>query len=446
MKTILIFGAGQSSTALIKYLLDLSGEHDWTVVLGDLSGDLAGRKIDGHPRGRAVGLNVGDSKQRKNLIKDADVVISMLPPDMHDKVARSCLELSRHFLSASYVSNKIRAMDQEARQKGLLFLNEMGVDPGIDHMSAMRIIDRIKGCGGRISAFESATGGLVAPESDNNPWNYKFTWNPRNVVVAGQGVSKFLHHGRMKYIPYHRLFKRTETVSVLDIGAFEIYPNRDSLKYQSTYGLEGIRTMFRGTLRRSGYSEAWDVFVQLGLTDDSYVIENSESITFRDFLDSYLAYSKNLSVETKLARYMNLPEDSKIMEKIRWSGILERRKIGLKRATPARILQHLIEPKWQLAADEKDMIVMRHLFEYELDDIEKRLISTLVIKGTDKNRTAMATTVGLPVAIASKLLLTKRILARGVHLPVIPEIYIPVLDEMESYGVRFVEKEELIQD
>lgn len=444
MKTILICGAGLSSTALIQYLLDLSEKHRWTVILGDLSEELAAQKIAGHPNGRAVGFNVRDSGQRRTLIKQADLVISMLPHAMHDMVARSCLDHGRHLLTASYVSEKIQAMNQEAVRKELLFLNEMGVDPGIDHMSAMRIIDRIKSSGGRITAFESATGGLVAPESDNNPWNYKFTWNPRNVVVAGQGVSMFVDNGRLKYIPYHRLFKRTERVEVLDIGTFEIYPNRDSLKYQETYGLENIKTMFRGTMRRPGYSEAWDVFVQLGLTDDSYIIENSEHMTFREFVDSYLPYTKNIPLETKLARYMNLPEDSKILEKIRWSGILERKAIGLKRATPAQILQQLIEPKWKLAPDEKDMIVMRHVFEYEIDDIQKRLLSTLVVKGSGRDNTAMATTVGLPVAIAAKLVLTGRISARGVRLPVVPEIYNPVLEELEPHGIRFVEEETLI--
>lgn len=444
MKTIFICGAGLSSTALIQYLLDLSEKHHWTVMLGDLSEELAGRKIAGHPNGRAVGFNVRDSIQRRTLIKQADLVISMLPHAMHDMVARSCLELDRHLLTASYVSEKIQAMNQEAVRKELLFLNEMGVDPGIDHMSAMRIIDRIKSAGGRITAFESATGGLVAPESDNNPWNYKFTWNPRNVVVAGQGVSMFLDNGRLKYIPYHRLFRRTERVEVLDIGTFEIYPNRDSLKYQKTYGLENIKTMVRGTMRRPGYSEAWDVFVQLGLTDDSYILENSEHMTFREFVDSYLPYTKNIPVETKLARYMNLPEDSEVLEKIRWSGILERKTIGLKKATPAQILQQLIEPKWKLAPDEKDMIVMRHVFEYEIDDIQKRLLSTLVVKGSGRDKTAMATTVGLPVAIAAKLVLTNRISARGVRLPVVPEIYDPVLEELEPHGIRFVEEESLI--
>ena len=444
MKTILVLGAGLSSSTLIRYLLDHSCEFGWKIVLGDISHELASRKINKHPNGEAVQFNAHDPAQSAALIQKADVVISMLPAAMHSLVARSCIEHRAHLITASYVSDEIRALDEQAKAGGLLFLSEVGVDPGIDHMSAMRIIDRIKAQGGKIRAFESSTGGLVAPENDNNPWNYKFTWNPRNVVVAGQGVSRFLHNGRIKYIPYHRLFNRTETVEIQDIGKFEIYPNRDSLKYRDIYGLEGVQTLFRGTMRRLGYSQAWDVFVQLGMTDDSYVIENSEGMTYREFVDSYLPYEKNIPIEAKLAKYLKIAEDSGIMAKLKWSGIFERTKIGLKRATPAQILQNLIEPKWKLAPEEKDMIVMYHLLEYEIDDIQKRLVSTLVVKGTDQEHTAMAITVGLPVAIAAKLLLTGRISAVGIQLPISREIYEPVLAELEEYGVRFVEEETLI--
>jgi saccharopine dehydrogenase-like NADP-dependent oxidoreductase len=339
----------------------------------------------------------------------------------------------------------MRALDAEARAADILLLNEIGVDPGIDHMSAMRIIDRIKAAGGRLLTFESSTGGLIAPEHDNNPWNYKFTWNPRNVVVAGQGVSRFLHHGRIKYIPYHKLFRRTEKIEVPAMGVFEVYANRDSLKYQEIYGLEGIETLFRGTMRRPGYSQAWDVFVQLGMTEDTYVIEDSEQLTFRDFLNSYLPYEKNVPVEDKLCRYLGLDRESDVMRKLAWSGVFESRKIGLPRATPAQILQHLLEPRWQLEPSDKDMIVMQHLFEYEEDDIQKRITSSLVVRGEDQVHTAMAITVGIPVAIATKLLLAGEILARGVRIPTTPRMYQPILAELEEYGVRFVEQESIIE-
>lgn len=444
MMKILVLGAGLSSSSLIKYLMDHSAELDWHVTVGDISKALAAKKLGQSERGRAIHFDVHDEAQRSGEIQQADVVVSMLPASMHILVARSCIQFKKHLVTASYVSDEIRALDQDAREAGILLLNEIGVDPGIDHMSAMEIIDRIREQGGKLFSFESATGGLVAPECDDNPWNYKFTWNPRNVVVAGQGVSKYLQRGKIKYIPYHRLFKRVNRVQVQDVGEFEIYPNRDSLKYRQIYGLDDIKTLFRGTMRRPGYSEAWDVFVQLGLTDDTYVIDESENMTYRDFLNCYLAYQKNVPVETKLSQTLGIEEDSEIMRKLIWSGIFERTPIGLKRATPAQILQHLIEPRWQLKPEDRDMIVMRHVFDYAYDETEKRLEASLVVRGTDQVHTAMSITVGIPVAIATKLLLQNRFKHTGVQLPVHPDIYHPVLRELADYGVSFVEQETLL--
>ncbi len=241
MKRILILGAGLSSSSLIKYLLDHSEEHDWKVAICDASLELAKKKANNHPRSEVFRFDVNDEKQRISEISKSDIVISMLPARMHYLVAEDCVKIGVDLVTASYVSNEIKALDAKAKEKGVLLLNEIGVDPGIDHMSAMQIIDRIKDQGGKIVNFESSTGGLVAPEYDNNPWNYKFTWNPRNVILAGQGVSQFLHNGKYKYIPYRKLFSRTEDVNILDLGKFEIYPNRDSLKYREIYGLDNIQ-------------------------------------------------------------------------------------------------------------------------------------------------------------------------------------------------------------
>jgi saccharopine dehydrogenase-like NADP-dependent oxidoreductase len=413
-KNILILGAGLSSSSLVEYLLHAAEPHGWLVTVGDLALEAAEQKVKGHAAGRAVAFDADRAELRDAAIGAADVVISMLPARMHPTVAECCVRLGRHMITASYVSDEMRALDAAA--------------------------------GGKLSSFESSTGGLVAPEHDDNPWNYKFTWHPSNVVTAGQGVSRFLHNGRIKYIPYHKIFRRTELVEVLDVGAFEVYANRDSLKYKEIYGLDDIQTLFRGTMRRPGYSKAWDVFVQLGMTEQTYVLEDSEQMTYRDFLNSYLPYARNVPLETKLAGYLGIDEGSDEMQKIKWCGIFEAKKIGLPRATPARILQNLLEPKWQLGPQDLDMIVMQHVFKAEFDDIRRQLTSSLVFKGRDTTHTAMAMTVGIPVAIAAKLLLTGRIHATGVQIPITREIYEPVLAELADLGVRFVEQETVVEE
>ncbi len=439
MKNILILGAGLSSSSMIQYLLDLSETHHWKIKLGDQSKALAERKIGGHPNGRAIFFDVNDDQLRKSEIQSADIVVSMLPAALHVKVAEDCLRFGRDMFTASYVSPQMTAMAAEVEQKGLLFMNEIGVDPGIDHMSAMKVIHHVQAKGGDIQGFYSNTGGLIAPEYDTNPWNYKFTWNPRNVVVAGQGVAQYMEHGHFKYIPYHKLFERVWPMNIPGSGDFEFYPNRDSLKYRSTYGLNNIQTMLRGTIRKPGYGKAWNVFVQLGLTDDTFAIENSAELTYREFVDMYLPYNQGKTLEEKLSEYLHIEMNGDIMNKLKWLGILDETKTGIDNATPARILQHLLEQKWVLAEGDKDMIVMQHIFEYTLDGKNYIHRSSLTTEGIDLVHTAMARTVGLPLAICLKLFLTGKIERRGVVIPVTPDIYEPVLAELETYGICFVE-------
>jgi saccharopine dehydrogenase-like NADP-dependent oxidoreductase len=445
MKKILILGAGLSATSLIDYLLNNSLQFDWHVTLGDINLEGARNKLKGHPQSEAVYFDVNDKDHVVNALQGKDLVISLLPARFHDLIAEECLNKGIHMATASYVSPFIASLHDKATERGIVFLNELGVDPGIDHMSAMKVIDRIRSVNGVINAFYSFTGGLIAPESDNNPWHYKFTWNPRNVVLAGQGVSQFIRNGMYKYIPYHKLFDRVLEREVLDAGMFEVYPNRDSLKYRKVYGLENIPTIFRGTMRRPGFCEAWNVFVQLGCTDDTYTIENSESITYRDYINSFLRYDREKAVEEKLCEYLSIDRKGEIMKKLTWLGIFEQKVIGLKNATPAQILQQLLEQKWALHADDKDMIVMQHEFEYELNNSHHRIISSMVYIGEDTINTAMAVTVGTPLAIACKLLLTGALKQRGVVVPTSPDIYNPILDELELFGIHFIEKEEIIQ-
>jgi saccharopine dehydrogenase-like NADP-dependent oxidoreductase len=369
--------------------------------------------------------------------------VSMLPAHMHVAVATDCIGLGKHMVTASYISPEMKALNDRAIAAGVVMMNEIGVDPGIDHLSAMKVIDEIRDAGGKMLIFESFTGGLIAPESEgDNPWKYKFTWNPRNVVLAGSGSAvKFKQEGLYKYIPYHQLFRRTEFVEVEGYGRFEGYANRDSLKYRKEYGLQDIPTIYRGTLRRPGFCRAWDVFVKLGMTDDSYTLENSAKMTFRDFTNTFLAYSISDSVELKMMHYLQIPQDSDLMEKLTWLGIFSDAKVPLENASPAQILQHILECKWTLEETDRDMIVMFHKFGYELNGKKKMIESSMVTKGQDAENTAMARTVGIPVGIAVKLILLGQINTPGVHLPITKEIYEPILAELAEHDIVFAEKE-----
>ncbi len=441
MKNILLLGAGLSTASLINYLLDNSEENNWKITIADASLNLVNEKIQNHPNAVALEFDAYNEEQMEHEVSKADLVISMLPARMHHLVAIKCVKFKINMVTASYVGEEIREMEEAAKDAGILLLNEIGVDPGIDHMSAMEIIHRIQENGGKLTSFKSSTGGLVAPEYDNNPWQYKFTWNPRNVVLAGQGVSMFIRNGRYKYIPYYRVFTRLEPVHIDGVGEFEVYPNRDSLKYRETYGLSDIETMFRGTLRRPGFCSAWNIFVQLGLTDNSFTMEDSENMTYRDFVNTFLAYHVDKPVEEKLCNYLGISNDSPEMIKLRYLDIFSNEKIGLKNATPAQILQKRLEEKWQLDPGDKDMIVMQHQFEYIKEGKKKKIVSSLVVKGKNNMETAMAITVGVPVAIGAKLILNGIIKSTGVKRPVEKAIYKPVLKELEDYGIKFIEEE-----
>lgn len=443
MRSILIVGAGRSSSALVRYFLEKSFDEKLKVVIADISVENARKLVNDHQNSEVIELDIFNEEARRNLIKKADIVISMLPARFHLEIAKDCLEFKKNLVTASYISKELLAMNEEVKEKGLIFMNEIGLDPGIDHMSAMQVIDRIKGQGGKMILFESFTGGLVAPESDNNLWNYKFTWNPRNVVVAGQGgVAKFIQEGKYKYIPYHKLFRRTEFLSIEGYGKFEALANRDSLNYREIYGLQDALTLYRGTIRRVGYSRAWNIFVQLGMTDDSYVLEGSEEMSYRDFTNSFLPYKPHDSVELKLRHYLKIDQDDVIWEKLLELDIFNATKIvGIKDATPAQILQRILMDSWTLGEDDKDMIVMYHKFGYELNGVKKQIESNMVVIGEDQTYTAMAKTVGLPVAMATLDILNGKIKSPGVQLPITKEVYDPILKELENYGIEFKEKE-----
>lgn len=440
MAHILVIGAGRSADALIDYLAKAVQTYQWKMTVADVSIDLLNQKLAPYPHVKPLVFDIYDQQQATETIANADLVVSLLPASLHAEVAKYCLTHKKHLLTASYLSEDITAMAKDVEEAGLIFLNEIGLDPGIDHMSAMQMIDEIKAQKGEILSFKSYTGGLVAPEYDNNPWHYKFTWNPRNVVLAGKGgTAQYIENKQYKYIPYHQLFNYTDSLEVEGYGKFETYANRDSLKYREIYGLENIPTMLRGTLRGDGYCSAWAVLVNLGLTSDDFEVD-TQGMTYRDFTESFLPDSSSKSTLEKLVDFVGKPSDDAIVKKIVWTGLLDDTPIPVK-GSPAFILQHLLEQKWNLEEGDKDMIVMQHQFEYMLEDQTRYTrISDLVVLG-DENHTAMAKTVGLPLAIAAKLILLGKINVKGVFIPTIKEIYEPVMSELLQLGVEFNEKE-----
>jgi saccharopine dehydrogenase-like NADP-dependent oxidoreductase len=441
MSKILIIGAGRSSSSLIDYFLSNAKTYAWHVTIADANKKAVESKISNYKDvASAVEFDVNNVSLREELIKQADFVISMLPAFMHGDVARDCVKFGKHIATASYVSQDMKDLDAEAKQKNLILLNECGLDPGIDHASAMKVIHEIQDIGGKINSFKSFCGGLVAPESNDNPWGYKFSWNPRNVILAGQGTAQFIEGGKLKFIPYNRIYTQIETIEVDGYGKFDAYANRDSIGYKEPYGLGDASTMLRGTLRMPGYCKAWNVFVKLGLTDDTYKIKHASTLTYTDLLESFLPEG-TASVKDKLIAFMGADIDAEVISKLEFLELFSNRKITMKEGSPAELLQNLLEEKWLLKAGDKDMIVMQHQFEYTLNGVNKKLNSSLVVIGDDEVHTAMAKTVGLPLAISVKNFLTGKFKLYGVQIPTVKEIYEPMLSELEGLNIIFTEKE-----
>lgn len=440
MKTILVIGAGLSSSSLIRYFLEKSTLYHWQVRVVDQDIALVKKKLNNHPNGVALSFNALNSTERRPEIEKADLVVSMLPARFHVEVALDCIDLKTNLITPSYVSPEMRELHTRAEEAGILIMNEIGVDPGLDHMSAARVLDEIRSKDGRVESFLSFCGGLIAPENDNNPWNYKFTWNPRNVVLAGQGgAARFIEQGEYKFIPYSQVFQRLDHIDIEGFGTFEGYANRDSLSYRSVYGLEDIPTIYRGTLRRNGFSAAWNIFVQLGMTDDSYTIEHSEELTPRAFVNAFLPYDTQETVEHKFKRLFT-KDDQTLFDKFEWLGLFENNTpIGLSNATPAQLLEKILVGKWVLEPHDKDMLVMHHEFGCTIAGQAHTIHSSMVNIGEDQVYTAMSNTVGLPVGMCGKMILNGDLQLKGVQVPVMPEVYNPILDELETFGIKFEE-------
>ena len=429
---VLILGAGRSSAHLVQYLVDHAVELGIHVRVGDADLRMAEEKVGSSEHASVFEFNAENEVGLESEMAHADIVISMLPAFMHPKIANICLRLYKHLITPSYISAEMMTMDAEAKEKDLIFLNEMGVDPGIDHMSAMKIIHELKSQGAEIKAFYSLTGGLIAPSSDNNPWNYKITWNPRNVVLAGAGgTAHFRENGKDKLIPYQRLFERTISIQIPGYGEFEGYANRDSMAYEELYDLPNIPTLYRGTLRKKGFSEAWNVLVQWGLTDDTREM-SWESKTMQDFTQTYLP---DASVD-----YIKRTVANDVLFKLQWLGLWDVTPVPIVKGTAAQVIQALIEERWKLDPHDRDMLVMCHLFDYKMEGQHFRMQSSMVLEGENNKYTAMSATVGLPMAIAVKHILQGSWKQRGVILPVHEEIYKPILEELEKFKIQFTEQ------
>jgi len=443
VKEILVLGAGHSAAYLVSHLLELASRNHWFVTVGDLDVELARARIGEHPCGNAIPFDVNDATLRSTQIEKADVVVNMLPPAYQDLVAWDCVNHGRHMLSVSYQDQAVRDLEPDAQRKGVLLLCELGLDPGIDHMSAMALIRGLRDRGGRIRAFRSYGSGLPAPDQPHNPLRYVVTWNPRNVVMSGEAGAQYMEHGRIKLVPFHQVFHHTWEVEVDGVGLLEAYPNRDSLAYLEDFGLEDAETMVRGTLRYPGWSETWAQVVRLGLPNETLRIPDLSSRSYREVVEMFLPLNvSDARIEQRIARFLQISPTGRIMENLRWLGLFSDEPVGCEGETAAAMLIHLLERKLPLADDKRDVVVLVHELEVAYPGGERapeRVTSTLVSEGEAGGFTAMSRTVGLPTAAAVRLLLDGELPLTGCHIPTHPSIYEPVLRELAAAGLAFTE-------
>lgn len=423
MKTLLLIGAGKSATVLIQYLIKESEANNWKFLVADADIEQVLAKTGNSKFATAVALDVTNDDAREKLIQKAHVVISMMPPALHFLIAKDCVEYRKHLLTASYLDEKMKSLKDEIHHRKLLFLCEMGLDPGIDHMSAMQIIQQLKNQGAVIKSFKSHCGGLIAPESDNNPWHYKISWNPRNVVLAGNAGAVFKENGATVEVPYEQIFAGKHEVKVDGLEHLAWYPNRDSLSYIPVYKLPEAATFIRTTLRHPQYLKGWQAIVAAKLTDDNKALQNN-AISFKEWSAPILPFVN----ET-------------IFPLLDYLGLFKTALIPASAKTNAEVLQYLLETALVMSPADKDMIVMLHEIEFELNGQSASIHSSLVVKGENNSETAMAKTVGLPLGIAAKLLLNGDLKLRGLHIPILPEIYGPVLQALHSEGIQFAERQ-----
>ena len=435
MKQVLVLGAGLVSRPLVRHLAE---SPDVALTVADLDVAKAAQVLGGHERGRAVATAADDDAGLAGLVGGADLVVSLLPYTLHVKVAKLAIARRVPLITTSYVSAEMRALDGAAREAGVLLLNEIGLDPGLDHMSAMRAIRGLRDEGLRLVSFRSCCGGLPAPEANTNPWGYKFSWSPRGVLAAGRNAARWIEDGRIVDVPGEELFTRVAPYDVPEVGRLEVYPNRDATAYVATYGIDGISTMFRGTLRYPGWCETLHAVSRLGLLDDAPRSFRART-TYEEFMEAFARPGPG-PLAGRVAERLGLPADGAVMKRLLWAGLFSDRPLGSTKMAPIDALCDRLKESMAYAQGERDMIVLRH--EFGVVDASGRAwtrLSTLVAFGEPSGESAMARTVALPAAVAARLILDGRIASAGVRIPVDPGIYEPVLRALEPMGIVFRE-------
>jgi len=438
MKKILLFGAGKSATVLIHYLLKNAVKEGWQLVVVDADLSLAESKIGDSPSGKAISFDILNEEKRRMEIEKADIVISLLPPTLHFLVAKDCLSFRKNLLTASYVDEQIKSLEKEIEKSGLLFLCEAGLDPGIDHMSAKKMLDEIFESGGKVYSFLSHCGGLVAPESDDNPWHYKISWNPRNVVMAGKNGATYKENNSITKLDYKEIFGAERLVTIPGYEMMAWYPNRDSIPYATLYELENCKTFIRTTLRHPDFIKGWRTIIELGLTNEEKCIE-TEGKTVAEFFNEI--FEKTPYKTT--AQFETVNKGNDIIEQLNFLGLKDdKTRINKGLCSAADVLQFLLESRLALLPQDKDLVVMMHELEFTKDERRFKRTATMLVTGENNRETAMAKTVGLPLGICTKLILNGTLKTTGLQVPVLKEIYEPVLIELENNGICFIEKEE----
>jgi saccharopine dehydrogenase-like NADP-dependent oxidoreductase len=439
MSTILIAGAGKSSSNLIHYILAHAPHYKWKVIVADGSAAAIHEKINGNPFAHAAVIDITQASERTPLVKEADIVISLMPPHLHILLAKDCLQYKKNLITSSYISPEMKEMDREVKEAGLMFMCEMGLDPGIDHMTATKLIHSIHRVSGVVSCFKSYCGGLIAPESDNNPWHYKFTWNPRNVITAGFGGASYMINGKHIEVPYEKMFEQNKKVKVGDIGQLAYYANRDSMRYLDIYNVPEVQTFMRATLRHPAFCKGWQALILLGLTrqDDAF---ETQGMTWNLLLRQKTGYNGEGSLRVHVAATLGIAADDKVMPMLQWLGIFDEKPLKEGKHSSADVLLELLLEKWHMEPEDKDMVAMMHELEYLHKGKKAKVTCAMVIKGDNREYSAMSKTVGLPIAVLSRLVLNKKIVRpTGVLLPNMPSVYRPVLTELAHYGIEFHE-------